>query len=137
MKRCRRSKSPNPALSESAARTDAAAGTTEEPKKKRGFWGRIFGRSGDDKGKNDDKKEAKKGNDSEYRVASRPYPRVASLKTPAAFRDHLSSSNIPIHFDDTVDPSGAALRSPSKSMAFAWATGSAFFRWKDGWHALG
>lgn len=53
----------NPALSESAARTDAAAGTTEEPKKKKGFWGRIFGRSGDDKGKNDDKKEAKKGND--------------------------------------------------------------------------
>ena len=38
---------------------------------------------------------------------SAPYPRVASLKTPAAFRHHLDRSNIPLQFDDVVDPSGA------------------------------
>ena len=36
-----------------------------------------------------------------------PFPRVASLKTAAAFRNHLNRSNISIEFDDTVDPSGA------------------------------
>ena len=36
-----------------------------------------------------------------------PYPRIASLKTPAAFRSHLNRSNISIEFDDTVDPAGA------------------------------
>jgi 2,4-dienoyl-CoA reductase-like NADH-dependent reductase (Old Yellow Enzyme family) len=36
-----------------------------------------------------------------------PYPRVASLKTPAAFRAHLSRANIDLPFDDVVDPSGA------------------------------
>lgn len=35
------------------------------------------------------------------------YPRVASLKTAAAFRDHLSRSNISLQLDDTIDPSGA------------------------------
>ena len=36
-----------------------------------------------------------------------PYPRVASLKTAAAFRTHLERSGIELQFDDTVDPSGA------------------------------
>jgi 2,4-dienoyl-CoA reductase-like NADH-dependent reductase (Old Yellow Enzyme family) len=40
-------------------------------------------------------------------VPHTPYPRVASLKTAAAFRDHLHRSGIPLEFDDTVDPSGA------------------------------
>jgi 2,4-dienoyl-CoA reductase-like NADH-dependent reductase (Old Yellow Enzyme family) len=34
------------------------------------------------------------------------YPRVASLKTPAAFRSHLLKSNITLELDDVVDPSG-------------------------------
>ena len=38
---------------------------------------------------------------------SSPYPRVASLKTPAALRSHLDRSNISLEFDDVVDPSGA------------------------------
>ncbi len=36
-----------------------------------------------------------------------PFPRVASLKTPSAFRSHLQRSNIPLAFDDTIDASGA------------------------------
>ena len=35
------------------------------------------------------------------------YPRVASLKTAAAFRAHLSQSDIPLAFDETVEPAGA------------------------------
>ncbi|RPI50961.1 MAG: NADH:flavin oxidoreductase, partial [Acidobacteria bacterium] len=35
------------------------------------------------------------------------YPRVASLKTSAAFRQHLIRSNIRLEFDDAVDASGA------------------------------
>lgn len=38
---------------------------------------------------------------------SSPYPRVASLKTAAAFRTHLDRSNIALQLDDVVDPSGA------------------------------
>ena len=38
---------------------------------------------------------------------SSPYPRVASLKTPAAFRSHLDRSNIALQFDDVVQPAGA------------------------------
>jgi 2,4-dienoyl-CoA reductase-like NADH-dependent reductase (Old Yellow Enzyme family) len=38
---------------------------------------------------------------------SSPYPRVASLKTPVAFRSHLDRSNIALQFDDVVQPSGA------------------------------
>ena len=41
------------------------------------------------------------------RVSPSPYPRVASLKTAAAFRTHLERSHISLPFDDTVDPSGA------------------------------
>jgi NADPH2 dehydrogenase len=41
------------------------------------------------------------------RVNQRPYPKVASLKTAAAFRTHLERSQIPLEFDDTIDPSGA------------------------------
>ena len=53
-----------PALLDPALRGNVAmtAETPEEPKKKRGFWGRLFGR-GDDKEKNEDRKETKKGND--------------------------------------------------------------------------
>jgi 2,4-dienoyl-CoA reductase-like NADH-dependent reductase (Old Yellow Enzyme family) len=40
-------------------------------------------------------------------VSVPPYPRVASLKTAAAFRNHLQRSNISIEFDDIVDPAGA------------------------------
>jgi NADPH2 dehydrogenase len=40
-------------------------------------------------------------------VSQPPYPRVASLKTAAAFRAHLDRSQISLQFDDTVDPSGA------------------------------
>jgi 2,4-dienoyl-CoA reductase-like NADH-dependent reductase (Old Yellow Enzyme family) len=40
-------------------------------------------------------------------VSQRPYPRVAALKTPEAFRAHLLRSNIPLDFDETVDPAGA------------------------------
>jgi len=32
------------------------------------------------------------------------YPRIASLKTAAAFRAHLERSSIPLGFDDTLDP---------------------------------
>jgi 2,4-dienoyl-CoA reductase-like NADH-dependent reductase (Old Yellow Enzyme family) len=35
------------------------------------------------------------------------YPKIASLKTPAAFRNHLLTSQIDLAFDDRVDPSGA------------------------------
>jgi NADPH2 dehydrogenase len=38
---------------------------------------------------------------------SSPYPRVASLKTASAFRTHLHSAQIPLQFDEDVDPSGA------------------------------
>ena len=38
---------------------------------------------------------------------SSPYPRVASLKTAAAFRTHLERSNISLQFDDRIDGSGA------------------------------
>jgi NADPH2 dehydrogenase len=38
---------------------------------------------------------------------SSPYPRVAALKTAAAFRAHLERSNITLPFDDSIDPSGA------------------------------
>ena len=38
---------------------------------------------------------------------STSYPRVASLKTAAAFRAHLTRSNISLQFDDSVDPAGA------------------------------
>jgi len=34
------------------------------------------------------------------------YPRVASLKTPAAFRAHLTGSGIPLEFDDSLLPPG-------------------------------
>jgi 2,4-dienoyl-CoA reductase-like NADH-dependent reductase (Old Yellow Enzyme family) len=40
-------------------------------------------------------------------VSHSPYPRVASLKTPAAFRTHLERSQISLQFDDAVEPSGA------------------------------
>ena len=36
-----------------------------------------------------------------------PYPRVASLKTAAAFRTHLERSHIPLQFDEKVDAAGA------------------------------
>jgi 2,4-dienoyl-CoA reductase-like NADH-dependent reductase (Old Yellow Enzyme family) len=35
------------------------------------------------------------------------YPRIASLKTAAAFRSHLDRSHIALQFDDIVDASGA------------------------------
>ena len=38
---------------------------------------------------------------------SSPYPRVASLKSAAAFRTHLEHTHIQLAFDDRVDPSGA------------------------------
>ena len=41
------------------------------------------------------------------RVGRTLYPRVASLKTAAAFREHLRRSTIPLEFDDAVDPAGA------------------------------
>src|SRR5215213_2472567 len=34
------------------------------------------------------------------------FPRIASLKTAAAFRDHLTRSGIPLGFDDQLLPSG-------------------------------
>ena len=34
------------------------------------------------------------------------YPRVASLKTASAFRNHLTQSNISLEFDDTIEASG-------------------------------
>ena len=40
-------------------------------------------------------------------MSSPAYPRVASLKTAAAFRQHLIRSKIPLEFDDIVDASGA------------------------------
>ena len=33
-----------------------------------------------------------------------PYPRVAALRTAAAFRAHLESTSIPLAFDDTLAP---------------------------------
>ena len=40
-----------------------------------------------------------------------PYPRVASLKTAAQFHAHLIRSQIPLHFDEHVDPTGPLARS--------------------------
>ena len=40
-------------------------------------------------------------------MSQSPYPRVASLKTAAAFRTHLDRSGITLQFDDIVEPSGA------------------------------
>ena len=40
-------------------------------------------------------------------MSTTSYPRVASLKTAAAFRAHLTRSNIALHLDDTIDPGGA------------------------------
>lgn len=37
-----------------------------------------------------------------------PYPRIASLKTAAAFRTHLTRSNIALEFDDDLMPAGAS-----------------------------
>src|SRR5688572_31649445 len=37
---------------------------------------------------------------------SESYPRVASLKTPALFREHLTRSNIPLPLDDVILPPG-------------------------------
>ena len=34
------------------------------------------------------------------------FPRIASLKTAAAFREHLRRSNIPLEFDDDLLPPG-------------------------------
>jgi NADPH2 dehydrogenase len=42
-----------------------------------------------------------------WRVSHTRYPRVASLKSATAFRDHLTRSNISLQFDEVVDPSGA------------------------------
>src|SRR2546429_418323 len=39
-----------------------------------------------------------------------PFPRIATLKTAAAFRAHLEGSGIPLGFDDDLAPAGAALR---------------------------
>ena len=39
-------------------------------------------------------------------MSQAPYPRVASLKTAAAFRAHLERSRIQLQLDDTVDASG-------------------------------
>ena len=36
------------------------------------------------------------------------WPRVASFKTPAAFRAHLEASKIPLHFDDALAPAGSS-----------------------------
>src|SRR5206468_4548545 len=42
-----------------------------------------------------------------------PYPRVASLKTAAAFRAHLRRSGIPLEFDDQMaPPDGSPLARP-------------------------
>jgi 2,4-dienoyl-CoA reductase-like NADH-dependent reductase (Old Yellow Enzyme family) len=35
------------------------------------------------------------------------YPRVASLKTASAFREHLTRSRISLNFDERIDPAGA------------------------------
>jgi NADPH2 dehydrogenase len=43
-------------------------------------------------------------------VSTTTYPRVASLKTAAAFRAHLSQSNISLQLDDTIDAGGALAR---------------------------
>src|SRR5262245_58397292 len=41
------------------------------------------------------------------------YPRIASLKTAAAFRSHLERSGIPIEFDDRLDaPASSPLAQP-------------------------
>jgi 2,4-dienoyl-CoA reductase-like NADH-dependent reductase (Old Yellow Enzyme family) len=42
------------------------------------------------------------------RVTHPSYPRIASLKTAAAFRDHLSRSSIAIDFDETLAPASAS-----------------------------
>jgi NADPH2 dehydrogenase len=42
-------------------------------------------------------------------VSRPPYPRIASLRTAAAFRAHLVQEDIPLEFDDTLAPAG---RSP-------------------------
>ncbi len=41
-------------------------------------------------------------------MADTGYPRVAALKTPASFRDHLTRSGIPLEFDDQLDASPAS-----------------------------
>jgi 2,4-dienoyl-CoA reductase-like NADH-dependent reductase (Old Yellow Enzyme family) len=41
-------------------------------------------------------------------VSQQSYPRIASLKTAAAFRAHLAASGIPLDFDDRLDPAAAS-----------------------------
>jgi 2,4-dienoyl-CoA reductase-like NADH-dependent reductase (Old Yellow Enzyme family) len=41
-------------------------------------------------------------------VSHVPYPKVASLKTAAAFRAHLERGAIPLEFDDQLSPAGAS-----------------------------
>jgi NADPH2 dehydrogenase len=41
-------------------------------------------------------------------VSAQQWPRVASLKTPHAFRDHLSKSGIALPFDDVLAPPGTS-----------------------------
>jgi len=41
-------------------------------------------------------------------VTALTFPRIASLKTAALFRDHLSRNDIPLRFDDTLAPAGAS-----------------------------
>lgn len=42
--------------------------------------------------------------DAGQEIVTQPYPRVAALKTAAAFRDHLTRSAIPLEFDDALAP---------------------------------
>ena len=48
-------------------------------------------------------------------VSRTPYPRIATLKTAAAFRNHLERSGIPLEFDDELTPARGDRRSPSRS----------------------
>jgi 2,4-dienoyl-CoA reductase-like NADH-dependent reductase (Old Yellow Enzyme family) len=41
-------------------------------------------------------------------VTQHPFPRIASLKTAAAFRGHLAGNGIALPFDDTLAPAGAS-----------------------------
>ena len=45
-------------------------------------------------------------------VTYSPYPRIASLKTPTAFRSHLVSNGIPLDFDDELVRDESPLAQP-------------------------
>lgn len=61
------------------------------------------------------------------------FPRIASLKTPAAFAEHLAQSNIRLGFDDSVDASSAAPLAATHDVAGRHVTNRFAILPMEGW----